>query len=73
MIKKRSVDEICEHDHSEGNDKNDGVINGVFQHFNNMRPRPTKHHGDRVLTLNSSLADQFAQKHFRQTLGIKTN
>ena len=39
--KSNQVDDICEHDHGEGYDKNDRVINSVVQHFNNMGTRPT--------------------------------
>jgi len=38
--KGNHVDDVCEHERSDGYEK-DGVIKSIFQHFNNMRLRPT--------------------------------
>jgi hypothetical protein len=38
--KSDHVNDVSKRDHSKGYEK-DRVINSVYQHFNNMRPRPT--------------------------------
>jgi hypothetical protein len=55
--KSHHVDDVCEHDRSEGYEKG-GVINGVYQHFNNMRPRRSRFGGQQFCSFDGELSDQ---------------